>query len=812
MDSGDHTSMAFDVALQEQHKLIANQDMHEYHADSHNGISRGSSLTILVDNANMDIPPISPLSVSPSPSNRADDSMSDVSILSPYTPMLDMSPTTATPQKSPLRELEPLSPISPTTSTLPLDPFVQGPTSAHHVSYTDTPASASKTNFRAKAKGLSFKIPSLPYPRSGQSTGLVDTIRQREVSPLPSPLARDLRRRVEAHPREQEMDITASFEEDSILSALSDSKFTPIEESCLGLDLGLGVTSNDDTESDSSSFYLDSPTKCQGAASAQVDDEYGPRPARAKIMKASIVRSTGAELIPSPINSQTRRQHPTASLPSTHENMTRPSTKKCSRKGIPLPPSHIQSPFVSLPASELDYGAYMLGLRTLQSSPSPSTPEEMMFKRDNWVSHLHPSPSIGRFLSRGPLSSFPKCKPTPRQVHTQLNASDLLQMQMQGMVRFPKYFPEGYLLEANFARQYCLETELGSGGYGFVLAARNVYTNEQVAVKFINRRLVPTRGLVRDYKNDIVPLEAVVLQLAEHPGVVRFYGLYEDGVYFYLVQELHGSPWSKNAKNKHKPGQELVTSATGGPHVDTTESKPLSPYAPVHSSPLRPLAASNSMPSIPTLRRMSSSLPQDEIPLGPRGSLPLLAARPQMPRRASYDLFECIEQHERLSEGQARYIFAQVVDTVWYLDSIGITHRDIKDENIVIDRDFKVKFIDFGSAVIRDVRKPPPTYTTFFGTVTFASPEILRNLPYTAPPAEVWTLGILLSFLVTGQSPFPTTEHAMCAVMCEPHESIVVSPACGDLMHKCLHPDPARRYTIEQVRGHSWLRGALDRA
>lgn len=34
----------------------------------------------------------------------------------------------------------------------------------------------------------------------------------------------------------------------------------------------------------------------------------------------------------------------------------------------------------------------------------------------------------------------------------------------------------------------------------------------------------------------------------------------------------------------------------------------------------------------------------------------------------------------------------------------------------------QVKFIDFGSAVIRDVRKPPPKYTSFFGTLTFASP------------------------------------------------------------------------------------------
>ncbi len=64
----------------------------------------------------------------------------------------------------------------------------------------------------------------------------------------------------------------------------------------------------------------------------------------------------------------------------------------------------------------------------------------------------------------------------------------------------------------------------------------------------------------------------------------------------------------------------------------------------------------------------------------------------QYSRRPSHDLFECIEQseHKRLSEEQARYIFAQVVDAVHYLDSHGISHRDIKDENIAIDKDLRV--------------------------------------------------------------------------------------------------------------------------
>ncbi|CUA66911.1 hypothetical protein RSOLAG22IIIB_00361 [Rhizoctonia solani] len=760
---------------------------------NHDGISRSSSLAVLIDSADLDVSPISPLSASPSPSTGADDNLSDVLVLSPYTPLLDMSPTTATPQKSPLRELEfpsPLSPLSPTNPALSRDPFIQSPIS-QLAPCDDTPA---KPNFRTKAKGLSFKINSLSSSSSGQSSGLLDVVRQRDVSPLPSPLARDLRRRVEAHPSEdQEMDITTSFEEDSIISAISNPNVSSHEESCLGLDLGLDLKSD--------SYFLATPAKRQDVISTPVGHEHKHGSAGAKIMRASIVHSSSAELVSSPTHSQARQERPM----SIHGNLLGTPTKK-HPKSTPLPLPHLKPPFVPHRAGEQDRGAYMLGLQPLWSSPS--APDKVAPKRPGQISSLRPSPSIGRFFSCGPPSPSPKSKSAPR---ARLSALELLQLQRQGASRFPKYFPEDYLLDPKFAQQYCLETELGSGGYGFVLSARNVHTNEQVAVKFINRRL-PTRGLTRDHNNDIIPLEAAVLQLAEHPGVVRFYGLYKDGLYFYLVQELHGSPWSKNAKNKHKSDREHIDSASEVLRIDTTESKSSSPYAPIHSSPLRPLVASNSMPSIPTLRRMSSSSPHNEIPLGPRGSVPLLAARPQMPRRASYDLFECIEQHERLSEGQAKYIFAQVAETVWYLDSIGITHRDIKDENLVIDREFKVKFIDFGSAVIRDVRKPPPTYTAFFGTVTFASPEILKNLPYTAPPAEVWTLGILLSFLVTGQSPFPTTEHAMHAVMCEPHESIAVSPACGDLMRKCLDPDPTRRFTIQQVRDHVWLRGALDRA
>lgn len=222
--------------------------------------------------------------------------------------------------------------------------------------------------------------------------------------------------------------------------------------------------------------------------------------------------------------------------------------------------------------------------------------------------------------------------------------------------------------------------------------------------------------------------------------------------------------------------------------------------------------------------------------------------RPNFSRRASHDLFECIEQskHKRLSENQARYVFAQVVEAVYYLDSQGITHCDIKDENLLVDSDLKVrlcpcsqtrrsshtpavptsnddltprspaqvKLIDFGSAVVADPAAPRPYYTLFFGTTAYASSEILRKQPYRAPPAEVWTLGVLLAYLLTGHSPFPTEQDALDGriVLREPGRGGGrLSRAAVALMGRCLERDPERRADIMEVRGHRWLQGALER-
>lgn len=64
----------------------------------------------------------------------------------------------------------------------------------------------------------------------------------------------------------------------------------------------------------------------------------------------------------------------------------------------------------------------------------------------------------------------------------------------------------------------------------------------------------------------------------------------------------------------------------------------------------------------------------------------------------------------------------QVVSAVSYLHSLGIIHRDIKDENLILNERFHCKLIDFGAAAYL---KPGKLFNKFFGTMEYCSPEVL---------------------------------------------------------------------------------------
>jgi serine/threonine protein kinase len=168
----------------------------------------------------------------------------------------------------------------------------------------------------------------------------------------------------------------------------------------------------------------------------------------------------------------------------------------------------------------------------------------------------------------------------------------------------------------------------------------------------------------------------------------------------------------------------------------------------------------------------------------------------------SCDLFECIERNGVLSEDVSRYIFSQVLEAVMYMATMNVYHMDLKDENIVIDNQCRVKIIDFGSAHI----VPNPSeqlFERFFGTVDYAAPEILSGNAYRVDKSEVWCLGILLYTMVCGSIPFDSMEAATQAVL-HPFPSSV-SKECQDLITSMLQRDPQGRPSFEKIAQHSFL-------
>ncbi|CEG83844.1 Putative CAMK/CAMKL/PASK protein kinase [Rhizopus microsporus] len=317
-----------------------------------------------------------------------------------------------------------------------------------------------------------------------------------------------------------------------------------------------------------------------------------------------------------------------------------------------------------------------------------------------------------------------------------------------------------YPLHPDFLANYIIGEELGAGGYGFVVSARERKTGIERAVKFIYRHMVPPHSWVKDNTLGHIPMEIYILKNIRHPNIIGYVDSYQDHCFCYLVMELHGTQW------------------TGSPD-------------------------NNNFPRSPALSETSQSTCSSFLDSPIEEYLP---EPPMIKRRTSCDLFECIEKHNYFQEPLAKMIFQQIASCVAYLDILGICHRDIKDENIVIDDQYQVKLIDFGAAVVLPRHYGDHTkylMTQFHGTVSFASPEILMGRPYKAESAEIWSLGVLLYTILFGEIPFHDTKMAIAGRFAQP--KVQVSPTCLNLISWMLQRSPEHRPTIHQVLMHPWF-------
>jgi serine/threonine-protein kinase SRK2 len=177
------------------------------------------------------------------------------------------------------------------------------------------------------------------------------------------------------------------------------------------------------------------------------------------------------------------------------------------------------------------------------------------------------------------------------------------------------------------------------------------------------------------------------------------------------------------------------------------------------------------------------------------------------------ELYDQLEQCGTFTEAKAREFFTQLVDGVRYCHSMGVCHRDLKLENLLVSADGTLKITDLGFSTQFTCGSPK----SVVGTALYVAPEVvLRDgREYNGEAADIWSMGIILYLLTAGRFPFnrgqvggvgPGMPRAAKERFRNDNFRVMpqFSASLTSLLRRILCADPARRATIDEIRRHEW--------
>jgi serine/threonine protein kinase len=169
-------------------------------------------------------------------------------------------------------------------------------------------------------------------------------------------------------------------------------------------------------------------------------------------------------------------------------------------------------------------------------------------------------------------------------------------------------------------------------------------------------------------------------------------------------------------------------------------------------------------------------------------------------------LQDFLYQKGKLTEQQARHYFSQLISVLEYLHrEKRIAHRDLKPDNLLIDRHHNIRVIDFGLS--NQFASASAKLSTACGCPATAAPEMIQGQGYTTS-AEIWSSGMVLYHLVAGCLPFQDGElqRLLHSIV---HDEITypsfISPALTDLLQKMLVKNPENRISVAKIKQHPWF-------
>lgn len=166
-----------------------------------------------------------------------------------------------------------------------------------------------------------------------------------------------------------------------------------------------------------------------------------------------------------------------------------------------------------------------------------------------------------------------------------------------------------------------------------------------------------------------------------------------------------------------------------------------------------------------------------------------------------------LKRRNQVDEDEARTLMTQICSAVDYMHNKGILHRDLKLDNMVLNKGGTVKITDFGLSTC--LNEDENKYN-FCGSPSFIAPEILSNRKYTTA-SDIWSIGVNLYYLLTGALPFKMdSKHHFTSLYfnilqgCQIPQSL--SNECQLLLRSMLTLDENKRISMAEILTHSWMK------
>jgi protein-serine/threonine kinase len=179
------------------------------------------------------------------------------------------------------------------------------------------------------------------------------------------------------------------------------------------------------------------------------------------------------------------------------------------------------------------------------------------------------------------------------------------------------------------------------------------------------------------------------------------------------------------------------------------------------------------------------------------------------------ELFDHILAHRYLREKDACKLFCQLISGVWYIHQKKIVHRDLKLENLLLDRNRNVIITDFGFAN-RFEHRADDLMQTSCGSPCYAAPElVISDGLYVGSAVDIWSCGVILYAMLAGYLPFdddpanPDGDNINLLYKYIVNTPLsfpdYISAEARDLLSIMLVPDPAHRADLPTIMAHHWL-------